>query len=55
MSTRREIPYFMAFPTSGDDPRPDSAKEEILAVVFSIIILLVIFVLASVIPGTSPG
>ena len=45
----RQIPYFMASPKSSE--APDSALEEIVAVGFAVVVLLVIFLLASVIPG----
>ena len=53
MSERREIPYWMAHPRSTE--APDSALHDILAVGLAIAVLLVIFLLASVIPGPVPA
>ena len=41
---------WMAHPRSSE--APDSALHDLLAVVFSIAVLLVIFALASLVPGT---
>ena len=48
MNEPREIPYFMAHRS---DVAEDSARDSFMAVGFAIVVLIVIFLLASVIPG----